>query len=381
MILYNAMKIAFDAKRLFNNNTGLGNYSRTIIDILAQYYPNNEYHLYTPIIKEQQFANIYNNIPCCKTINKNSKLIGSLWRSSMQASQMKKNHINIYHGLSNEITSGLKKNNIASVVTIHDLAYITFPTMYKGIDRMIYNHKTKKACKDADIIISISKSTENDIIKYYGIDAAKIKTVYQPVSPIYYQQLDKNTAATIVDKLDLPSEYMLYVGSINSRKNLLGIVEAINMMKQDNRIPLVVVGEGGEYKQKVLQYIAANNMQNQVIFLGRRNLTEIRALYTLARLFVYPSFYEGFGLPVVEAMLCGCPVVSSNTSSLPEAAGPNSLLADPYNTESIFHCIQQALGNTSLRSEMIEKGFQYAIANFSPKSQAAKIMDIYQSLM
>jgi len=375
------MKIAYDAKRLFNNNTGLGNYSRTMINILSEYFPENEYQLYTPLIKNKDFEAAYSENRQCNIINRNSKLFGSFWRSFSQASQMKENGVQIYHGLSNEITRGLRKNSIASAVTIHDLAFITFPKMYKPIDRKIYDYKFRKACKDSDVIISISKCTENDIIKYYGINPDKIKTIYQPVNPLFYNRINSEAAKSAIVTHNIPQDFMLYVGSINSRKNLLGIVTAMSIMKADNRLPLVVVGNGREYKDEVLSFIRKNDMDKDVIFLGNQDNKTLHALYTLAKLFVYPSFYEGFGLPVVEAMLSGCPVVTSNISSLPEAAGPDQLQADPYSVESILECMERALGDSALRENMIAKGYEYAISNFDPQKQAEKVINVYKTIL
>ncbi len=375
------MKIAFDAKRLFNNNTGLGNYSRTMINILSEYFPENEYQLYTPSIKNKDFEKAYSENSHCRIVNRDSKLFGSIWRSYCQASQMRKDGVQIYHGLSNEITNGLKSKGIKSVVTIHDLAFITFPDMYKPIDRWIYNHKFQKACRNADMILSISKSTENDIIKYYSISPDKIKTIYQPVNPIYYKRISADTASAAIKKYQLPADYMLYVGSINSRKNLLGIVKAMASLPGDIRIPLVVIGNGRGYKQEVMEYLHASGMDKYVIFLGAKDNADLQALYTMARLFVYPSFYEGFGLPVVEAMLCGCPVVTSNVSSLPEAAGNSQLSADPYSIESIADCLQKGLCDSNLRQKMTAEGYEYAMRNFDPEVQAGKIMELYKNLI
>ncbi|MCQ2250762.1 MAG: glycosyltransferase family 4 protein [Bacteroidales bacterium] len=375
------MKIAYDAKRLFNNNTGLGNYSRTMINILSEYFPDNEYQLYTPLIKNKDFEAAYSGNSRCRIVNRDSKLFGSIWRSYCQASEMKKDGVQIYHGLSNEITNGLSNKGIRSVVTIHDLAFITFPGMYKPIDRWIYNSKFRKACRNCDVILSISKSTENDIVKYYGISPEKIQTIYQPVNPIYYKAMDLEEAASATQKYKLPKDYMLYVGSINSRKNLLGILKAMQTISPGQRIPLVVVGNGRGYKQEVMQYISSQKMEKDVIMLGTQDNRELMSLYRLARLFVYPSFYEGFGLPVVEAMLCGCPVVSSNVSSLPEAAGPASLLADPYSVESIADCIQKGLEDSALRERMIDEGYRYAMENFDPGKQAGKVMELYKKLI
>ena len=172
---------------------------------------------------------------------------------------------------------------------------------------------------------------------------------------------------------------MLYVGSINSRKNLLGIVKAMQLLPSDIDLPLYIVGNGHEYKREVKNYIAAHGMESRFRWLGGLTHAELHQLYAHAQLFVYPSFYEGFGLPVVEAMLSGCPVVSSNVSSLPEAAGPYSLLADPASPEDIAEKMLQALTDTELRTRMIAGNRQYAMQTFHPAVLARKLMETYHS--
>ncbi|MBQ6683439.1 MAG: glycosyltransferase family 4 protein, partial [Bacteroidales bacterium] len=171
--------------------------------------------------------------------------------------------------------------------------------------------------------------------------------------------------------------YMLYVGSINSRKNLLGIVKAMELLPPDIDLPLYVVGNGHEYKREVQKYIVAHGMESRFRWLGDLTHDELQQLYAHARLFIYPSFYEGFGLPVVEAMLSGCPVVSSHVSSLPEAAGPYSLLADPSSPEDIAEKMLQALTDTELRARMITGSRQYAMQTFHPTVLAQRLMEVY----
>ena len=174
--------------------------------------------------------------------------------------------------------------------------------------------------------------------------------------------------------------YMLYVGAINSRKNLLGIVKAMELMPEDLRLPLVVVGGGGSYKQKVQQYIAEKGIEEWFVWPDMVDKLELQRHYTNAELLVYPSFYEGFGLPVVEAQLCGCPVVTSNISSLPEAGGPFSLQADPNSPEDISDKIIQLLTDTELRQRSIEGGRKYAKDTFDPQKLARQLMGVYEKL-
>lgn len=371
------MKLGFDAKRLYNNFTGLGNYSRTTIDILTEYYPGNEYLLYTPKVKTCDITDVYLKKEGCRTVLPKGLARGGLWRTFCLAGTAGKDSIDIFHGLSNELPAGIKT---PSVVTIHDVAFKTFPDMYHATDRFTYDLKWRYACRKADRIIAISGSTKEDIIRFYDVNPDRIDVVYQPVNRIFYSDDKGVCPKSLTTRID-GNPYILYVGSINSRKNLLGAIKAMEILPNDIKIPIVVVGDGREYKQKVLDYIAGHNLQDMVIFTPEKvGLEGLRYLYLHAQMLIYPSFYEGFGLPVVEALLSHCPVVTSRVSSLPEAAGPYSLTADPGNIEEIAQSINAVMTDDTLRHSMIEKGYEYAMNHFSPKSLAGLLMEVYRQL-
>ncbi len=368
------MKIGFDAKRLYNNFTGLGNHSRTTIDILTRYCPNNSFVLYTPKIKETVVTTPYLDKPHCTTHFPHGMLKGSIWRTFGIAGDVKHDGVEVFHGLSNELPVGL---HVPSVVTIHDVAFKTFPEMYHWQDRQIYDLKWRYALSHADRIVAISETTKKEILSYYDVDESKIDVVYQPVANRYYEPVSRRPMSYPYD-----SPYMLYVGSINSRKNLLGIVKAMELLPSDLRLPLIVVGNGGTYRQEVEAYIATHNMQDDVIFVGQKiNPDELHQLYLHAEVFVYPSFCEGFGLPVAEALLSHCPVVTSNVSSLPEAGGEMSMQADPNDIADISSKIQMVLTDNDLRKRMKDEGYEYAMKKFHPKESAMRLMNIYESLV
>ena len=368
------MKIGFDAKRLYNNFTGLGNHSRTTIDILARYCPENTFVLYTPKIKHTVVTTPYTEKPHCRTCLPGGLLKGSLWRTFGIAGDVRRDGVEIFHGLSNELPVGLR---VPSVVTIHDVAFKTFPDMYHWQDRQIYDLKWRYALSHADRIVAISEATKKEILTYYDVDESKIDVVYQPVASRYYEPAPHRPVSYPFD-----SPYMLYVGSINSRKNLLGIVKAIELLPSDLRMPLVVVGNGGAYRQEVEAYIASHNMQDDVIFVGQKiDPDELQQLYLHAEVFVYPSFCEGFGLPVAEALLSRCPVVTSNVSSLPEAGGEMSMQADPNDVADISKKIEKVLSDSDLRAKMKDAGYEYAMKKFHPKESALQLMKIYQSIV
>ena len=367
------MKIGFDAKRLFNNFTGLGNYSRTMIDILTEYVPQHQYLLYSPAVTKNHVTQPYLEAERCQTILPTGWMKGSLWRTYGLADVLAHDEIDLFHGLSNEIPMGLAKRGIRSVVTIHDVAFHTFKDMYRWHDRMIYHQKWKYACKHANHIIAISESTKADIIRFFDVPEEKISVIYQPVNKVYYEETE-----TLEPPLNsLP--YMLYVGSVNSRKNLLGIVKAMELLPADLQLPLMVVGGGGSYKREVEQYIAEHHMEHLFLWKTAIDSVSLKQLYTNATLFLYPSFYEGFGLPVVEALLSGCPVLTSNTSSLPEAGGPCSLQVDPRNIEEIRDGIVKILTDDTLRKQMIEGGRQYALDKFHPETLAKQLGEVYET--
>ena len=377
------MKIGFDAKRLYNNFTGLGNHSRTTIDILTEEFPEHEYWLYTPKVRLNGTTLPYVGKKNCHTVTPKGMVRGSAWRTYGLVKDMKRDGIEVFHGLSNEMPVGLFHSGIASVVTIHDVAFKTFPDMYHWHDRKIYNLKWQYACNHADHIICISECTKRDVLEFYNVPEHKVEVVYQPVNPIYYTPLAPNTQEpknSTIQGLTNSGPYMLYVGAINSRKNLLGIVKAMELMPKDVLLPLVVVGGGGSYKQKVQAYIAEKGMEKWFVWPDMVDKVALQRLYTHAEMLVYPSFYEGFGLPVVEAQLCGCPVVTSNVSSLPEAGGPFALQADPNNPEDISEKMTRLLTDTELRQQAIEGGRQYAAETFDPKRLARQLMGVYEKI-
>ena len=369
------MRIAFDAKRIFNNQTGLGNYGRTLVDNLRQYYPNEAYLLCTPRLPGS--PNKYTTQ--FKTITPSTSF-KHIWRSYSIRKDLEKEGVDLYHGLSNEIPFWLKSTK--TVVTIHDVIFKTLPNTYPQIDRWLYEEKTRYAVKYATTIIAISEHTKQDLIKYYGVEPERIKVVYQPCQPIFYESERFDYLVDFKETpilSQLPSEYILSVGSIIERKNLLNIVKAIWQIPDNERLPLVVIGNGKAYKKRIQEYIKSHQLEKWVYWLD--NLTSVailKQLYQQAALMIYPSFSEGFGLPVVEAMLCGTPVITSNISSLPEAGGQYARLVNPAAVSELRDAIQEILKDCTLRKEMGILGKKDALVRFNPAALTKEMIGIYR---
>lgn len=372
------MRIAFDAKRIFSNQTGLGNYGRTLVDNLQQYYPEEDYLLFTPRLTDsarryaQQFKTITPTTP-----------FKHIWRSYGIKKDLEEAEVDIYHGLSSEIPFWL--NNIKTVVTVHDLIFKALPDTYPQLDRWLYEEKTRYACKAAKKIITISEYSKQDIIKYYGIESNRIEVIYPPCLPIFYTDIPLEKANLIAANpsfQQLPSEYILYVGSIIERKNVLTIVQAIWQMPEKQRLPLVIVGKGKAYKKTVKAYIKSHHLEHLIFWIEDLNSLEgLKQLYQQAQLVVFPSIYEGFGLPVAEAMLCGAPVITSNVSSLPEAGGQYAKLVNPKDVEELRVAIQTILNDTDLNQQMRIEGKKDAFKRFNPEKLTGELMELYRSVV
>ena len=359
------MRIGFDAKRIFQNATGLGNYSRSVVRDLAELYPEHDYFLFTPNANHQLPFEVKGNV---KTIVGR----GSVWRSFGIRRDILRNKIDVFHGLSNEIPFSINKTDSRSVVTIHDLIFDLFPHQYPGVDRTVYELKTRFAVNHADVIIAASESTKKDIQKTYGTPEEKIQVVYQSCDPIFYQG-----PVADISQYALPQQYMLYVGSVTERKNLLAVAQAYLHLRKEDRIPCVIVGHGKRYAEVLCQFIADHKLTHWFMFLENVPTEHLPALYHQATCFIYPSLYEGFGIPILESMASGCPVLTSDVSSLPEVGGDAAMYFDPQAPESIAAIIAQVLGDSAGRAAMRERGLAMA-THFDRKAQARQLMDIYK---
>ncbi len=372
------LRIGFDAKRAFLNNTGLGNYSRSVITSFAQYYPENKYFLYTPKqIQNSRTASML-NLPDITVREPSIPFFKSLWRSRFVVKQLIKDELDIYHGLSHEIPLGIQHTGIKTVVTIHDLIFFRYPHYYKAADRKIYEIKFGNACRNADRIIAISEQTKRDIIHYFGTDAAKIDVVYQSCDAAFSQGYSSDQLAAIGFRYNLPQQFLLNVGTIEDRKNLMLIAKALPAI--DPAIKLVVIGKETTYAEKVKKYLSDHQLGDRVVFLQNIPFTDLPAIYRLASVFVYPSEFEGFGIPILEALNSGTPVVAATGSCLEEAGGPSSIYVSPSDADALAAAINAILSNPEIRQRMVSAGKIHA-RNFTENAHAENLMRIYQKLM
>lgn len=367
------MRIGFDAKRAFNNYSGLGNYSRYIISNICRFYPENDCLLYTPSIVDEDLF----QVPKGSTIKEPNSLIGkyarSYWRSFSLSHLLDKDKVDIYHGLSNELPHGIHKSRTCSIITIHDLIFLEHPELYKPFDRYVYKKKVQYGAHAANGIIAVSEQTKQDIVRFLDVPESRIRVIYQGCHRQFYHRVGVEKLQFTRQRFALPAEYMLYVGTIEERKNLLKIVEALHQGNID--VPLVVVGRKTAYFGQVKNYIEKNGMKN-IHFLDQVQTTDLPSIYQGSRGFIYPSSYEGFGIPILEALNSGIPVITSKGGCLEETAGKGGLLINPSDREEMIHAISQVLEDSALRDRLIREGGAHAL-KFREEQTIPALYNVY----
>lgn len=374
------MKIGFDTKRFFLNSTGLGNYSRDLVRGVLEEEKDNDYFLYTTggeIDLKTKFLKNHSNIKIVTPTGIYKKM-KSYWRSVRLEKQLLKDGVEVFHGLSHEIPRKNKLSKIKYVVTIHDLIFLRFPENYNRIDREIYKKKVEYACTTADKIIAISEQTKRDLMEFLKVPSHKIEVIYQSCAASFHHISDYRYRHLVQKKYNLPENYILYVGTIEKRKNLATLVEAIG--KSNTQLPLVAIGKQTDYTKEVMDMIDKYKLGNQVALLQNVTFLDLPSIYQSANLFVYPSLFEGFGIPVLEALYSKTPVIAATGSCLEEAGGPNSIYVDPKNSDELAQQIDRVIENGELQLEMKEKGFEYA-QNFNSQKQAKAVLEVYEKLV
>lgn len=376
------MNIGFEAKRLFTNHTGLGNYSRFIVGALSLHQPESTYYLYTPRGTPHKDARDILERSNVKVITPGTvykySYSTSLWRTWGISKEKTIRNLNIFHGLSQELPIGIPRK-IKKVVTVHDLIFLRFPKFYNPIDVSIYKHKVTHACKKADVVIAISKQTADDLVQFLKIDESKIKIIYQGCHANFRTRLSAQDLVVTRQKYNLPSEYILNVGTVETRKNVMHVVRAVAALPPHLRIPLIVIGKQTSYHKEVVAEAQRLKVLDNIRFFQNIPFVDFPAIYQGAKVFVYPSLFEGFGIPLVEAIESGIPVITSTGSCFTEAAGPGAIYTNPLDVEELKTALVNVLEDENLRKYMTNQSTNY-IERFKPQVIAGNLFSLYESL-
>lgn len=366
--------IGFDAKRIVRNGTGLGSYARTLVNALSE----NEHlqlNLYAP---DEGRDDLRQQIVNCEKVKfvypegLHFRFQRDLWRTKGVVKQLKEDGVQLYHGLSGELPAGLKAAGIPGVVTIHDLIFLRHPEYYHWWDVEIYRRKFKSTLKEASRIIAISECTKRDILYYGDFPEDKIDVIYQGCSNRFRKSVSEADKNRVKAKYNLSDNFILNVGSIEARKNVLLAVKALGCLLDSFR--MVIVGRHTKYTDEVIAYVKKNGLEDRVQILHGIPDDDLPVIYHLAKVFVYPSRYEGFGIPIIEAIQTGLPVVACTGSCLEEAGGPDCLYVSPDDVEGMANAIKQAIAEKDVR---VPRAQEY-IKRFENSNLAAQVIEEYE---
>ena len=400
------MIIGYDAKRIVRNTTGLGNYCRTLVNDLTHVLPSDwQLRLYAPdsgrddlrskVVDAPNLHFVYpGNAGSSVSTEVRQSLLAALpvmgpvyrsfWRIGPIVGDLQRDGVQLYHGLTGELPRGLRRAGIPAVVTIHDLIFMRHPEYYHWIDRQIYEWKFRVACREATRIIAISECTKRDIIALGGVAPDRIDVVYQSCSPRFSAAASEQSASAPSSRggcaasLPLPRRFILSVGTIEARKNIALAVNALPLLPAD--VHLVAVGRSTKYAERVLADARRNGLADRVHFLHGVSDADLQTIYQQAEVFVYPSRYEGFGIPIIEAIFSGLPVVAATGSCLEEAGGPDSLYVAPDDAPSLAAAVTKVLKGASGREQRIAAARRY-VARFEGNDVAAQVLKVYQRVM
>ena len=373
------MRIGFDAKRIVHNNTGLGSYARTLVNDLAEIVDaGTELRLYAPDAGNEQLRRQVVVSPHITYCYPQHAPIKWLWRSHGIVNDLVTDGIDVYHGLSGELPVGISKAGIPSVVTIHDLIFMRHPEYYDAIDRTIYRWKFRRAIAEADRIIAISECTKRDIMFYGDVNPDRISLVYQSCNTFFKLRESEDKLQDVNARYMLPPRYIVNVGTIEERKNIMLVVKALHRLPAD--LSLVIVGKSTSYGEKVRRYLAENRLSDRVLILEDVSNSDLPAIYQMAEASVYPSRYEGFGIPIIEAIQSGLPVVACTGSCLEEAGGNDSLYVDPDDVYGMADAIAKVLKGAEGREGRIQRAQDY-IRRFEGNDVAHQLLELYQQVL
>lgn len=366
------MRIGIFADRIGSKGGGLETYERELIKGFMEIDSRNRY-----VIFGYSHKAIEKNLGShprftFTTVSKNSKFL----RLSLSLPyELAKNHLDLVHICMVPPVFCPQKY----IMTVHDLAPFIHPEFFPKKILLRLNPLLKKGIKHAAKIIAVSEATKRDVIRLFGIDAHKIVVIHHGIDSQYKPIEDKKDAVTILKKYGISDKYILYVGRIQARKNILRLIQAFQLLKQKKKLKhkLVLVGKRMWESKEIFKEIDKLDIREDVILTDHASYPDLPYFYNGADAFIYPSLFEGFGIPPLEAMACGTPVIASNVTAIPEIVGDAALFVDPIDISSIAEGMDKLLSSDNLKKDLIKKGFQRA-KQFSWKETAKKTLSVYE---
>jgi len=366
------MKIAIDIRSAGHEKTGKGWYTFNLVSEMLRQDRENEYLFYTDTAKHP-FGN-HKNVSFKVFVEKSWK-----WHLKV-LKDLQTEKADLFFAPSSYIIPAFAPKSLKTVITVHDLAAFLFPRTYAAKSVLIERMTLKKALKKAEAVLTVSENTKKDLLKKFKYPAHKIHLTPCAPSAFFRQPVSEKDLEGIKKTLKLPDNFILAVGTLEPRKNINTLIKSFVIIKRKYPdFKLVIVGKKGWNYHLIEHALKHYKMEKEVIFAGYLEDHELQKVYALAKVFVFPSLYEGFGMPPLEAMASGCPVVSSNSSSMPEVVGQGGLLIDSSNAVKIADSVCSLLADDQVRLMMIERG-RMQEQKFQWEDSAKKALEVFRGL-
>lgn len=376
------MRIGIDYTAAVNQGAGIGRYTRDLVAALADLDNQNEYVVFYARGRKEKKGPFFADRPnfCERPLDISDRTLSAIWHRLRIPIAVERvtGALDLFH--SPDFTLPPMRCG-QSLVTVHDLSFLLFPECHAKSLCEYLESAVPRSVARASLVLADSKNTMNDLICLLGVQPERVEVLYPGVDERLHRVQDEAVLQATRDKFGLNYPFILFVGTIEPRKNLGNLIQAYARLKARRQIDhkLVIAGQKGWLYDDVFRRVVDLRVSNDVVFLGYVDNTDLPGLYSLADAFVFPSLYEGFGLPPLEAMACGTPVVISAASSLPEVAGDAAVMIDPKDIDDLSQAIARVLDDGQLRSQLIQNGLERAkVLNW--RATAEKLVSIYHRL-
>jgi len=374
------MRIAIDA-RMGGTRGGIGVYTRELISQLAEIDKKNQYFIIVNKQRDRGFVPSTDNFSILESaITRKHYFIKDLWNQIYLPLLLGIKSIDIY--FNPRYILPFIKGKTKMVVTMHDMIAFLYPEIWPGVSGFRIRNYIKLSSQGADLILTVSNCAKKDIIRILNIPEDKIKVIYCGINQELYKPIpDILIQTSMKKKYGIRKKFILAIGPLGTRKNHDGLIDAYNILPKNIRkeYQLVVTGEKKGTYNKLLIKVGKNCLIDDVVFTGFILEEEMPIIINAASLFVFPSLYEGFGIPLIEAMACGIPILASNVSSIPEVVGSAALLFDPYNINEMANTISRGITDEDLRQKLVRKGFE-RIKKYSWENTAKEILGVFEKV-
>ena len=376
------LRVGFDAVRALRNSTGLGNYARRLLAGVLGPGCSIEGHLYTPTAPRPEFAGLTQDLGA--TLHRaggiwEARGTRSIWRTWRLGRRALADGIELYHGLSHEIPRDLPGTGIPAVVSFLDLLWLRFPGWYRRADRTSYEWRYRWSAEHAQAIVAVSQQTRSDLQALYGVEPSRIVVIPPAADPRFASPVPEPARRDVLFEYQLPERFLLSVGTLEPRKNQGSAIAALAELDPKVTPPLLLVGRDAGSGAELLGLAQRLGVAERVLLRTGIPDVALPALMQSAALFLYPSLFEGFGLPIVEALAAGVPVITSEGSCFPEAGGPDTIYVPATDAVALAREIRRVLDGPALAARMQANGREFA-RRFDGRVLAARLLKVYEAV-